>query len=71
MIRAVDGDNSIGAINKFVNGFLARDSRAFRDYIKTIQPDMDMRITYTHEDGQEEVLPIVMGVGFFWPSSES
>jgi hypothetical protein len=30
-----------------------------------------MRITYTHEDGQEEVLPIVMGVGFFWPSSES
>jgi hypothetical protein len=71
MIKAVDGDNSIGAINKFVNGFLARDSRAFRDYIKTIQPDMDMRITYTHEDGQEEVLPIVMGVGFFWPSTES
>jgi hypothetical protein len=24
MIKSVDGDNSIGAINKFINGMLAR-----------------------------------------------
>jgi len=71
MITAVDGDNTVGAIHKFVNGFVARDSRAFREHIKTIQPDMDMKISYVHDDGETEVLPIVMGVGFFWPSTES
>ena len=71
MIKGVDGNRDISHINKFINGFLAKDSRAFREYIKKIQPDMDMKFTYTHEDGETEVLPIAMGVGFFWPSSES
>lgn len=71
MIKAVDGNKDISHINKFINGFLARDSRALRDYIKKIQPDMDMKITYTHTTGETEVLPIAMGVGFFWPSTES
>jgi hypothetical protein len=71
MIKSVDGDNAIGTINKFVNGMLARDSRAFREYVKTISPDLDMKFTYTHEDGEVEEAPISMGVGFFWPSSES
>ena len=71
MIKSVDGDNAIATINKFVNGMLARDSRAFREYIKTISPDLDMKFSYTHEDGEVEEAPISMGVGFFWPSSES
>jgi hypothetical protein len=71
MIKSVDGDNAIATINKFVNGMLARDSRAFREYIKTISPDLDMKFEYTHEDGEVEEAPISMGVGFFWPSSES
>jgi hypothetical protein len=50
---------------------LARDSRALREYVKTISPDLDMKFTYTHEDGEVEEAPISMGVGFFWPSSES
>ena len=71
MIKSVDGDNAIGTINKFVNGMLARDSRAFREYVKTISPDLDMKFEYTHEDGEVEEAPISMGVGFFWPGSES
>jgi hypothetical protein len=71
MIKAVDGNSDIAHINKFINGFLARDSRAFRDYVKTISPDVDMSFEYTHENGESEVVPITMGVGFFWPSQES
>lgn len=71
MITSVDGNSDIAAINKFINGFLARDSRAFRDYVKSISPDVDMSIEYTHENGESEVIPITMGVGFFWPSEES
>jgi hypothetical protein len=47
------------------------DSRAFRDYVKSISPDVNMVFTYTHEDGEEEVSPIPMGAGFFWPSDKS
>jgi len=72
MIKAVDGNKDIAHINKFINNsFLAKDSRAFRDYIKKISPDMNMTFTYVHEDGESEVAPIPMGVGFFWPSEES
>lgn len=71
MITSVDGNSDIAAISKFINGFLARDSRAFRDYVKSISPDIDMSVEYTHENGESEVIPITMGVGFFWPSENS
>jgi hypothetical protein len=71
MITSVEGDSDIATINRFVNGLLARDSRALRDYVRSISPDMDMNFTYTHEDGEEETLPITLGVGFFWPTEES
>lgn len=68
MIKAVDGNSDVGSISKFINGFLARDSRAFREYVKSISPDIDMNFEYIHENGESEVVPITMGVGFFWPS---
>jgi hypothetical protein len=72
MIKSVDGNSEVGRINKFINNeFLARDSKAFREYVKKISPDMNMSFEYTHDDGELEVAPIVMGVGFFWPSEES
>jgi hypothetical protein len=71
MIKSVDGDNSSTTINKFVNGLLAIDSRALRSYVKKISPDVDMKFTHTHEDGEVEEAPITMGVSFFWPSTES
>ena len=67
-IKSVEGDTSIAAVNKLVNGMLARDSRAFRDYVKSISPDMDMKYEYEHENGEKEVINISLGVGFFWPS---
>lgn len=72
MIKSVDGNVDLGHINKFINNaFLAKDSRAFREHIKKISPDMNMTFTYVHEDGESEVAPIPMGVGFFWPGDES
>ena len=50
---------------------LVRDSRAFRNYVKKIQPDMDMVYTHIHSDGEEEEVPITLGVSFFWPGEES
>lgn len=71
MILSVDGNSDVAAITKYVNSMLARDSRAFRAHVKSISPDIDMKFTYTHEDGEVEEAPITMGVNFFWPSNES
>jgi hypothetical protein len=71
MITAVDGNSDVSHISKYINGMLARDSRAFREYVKTITPDLNMKVEYTHENGEVEEAPVSLGVGFFWPSSES
>lgn len=71
MILSVDGKDDIGTINRYVNSMLVRDSRAFRDYVRKMSPDVDMNFIYVHQDGEEEVVPIVLGVNFFWPTEES
>ena len=71
MIKSVDGNEEVGFINKFVSNMLVRDSRAFRNYVKKIQPDMDMTYVHEHEDGEREEVPITLGVNFFWPGEDS
>lgn len=67
MILSVGGSYDRKIINEFVDKrLLAKDSKAFRDYLKKIQPGLDL--TYIHEiDGLEEKLEIPIGVDFFWP----
>jgi hypothetical protein len=66
MILSVDGETSPGKISQFVdNYFLARDSRAFRAYVSSIQPDIDL--TYYPTDGPEGGIEIPVGINFFWP----
>lgn len=70
MIVEVDGNSDRGYINKFVvNGLLARDSRALRNYVREMSPDMDMKFDFTSDlTGESEALDIPFGVGFFYPS---
>ena len=46
------------------NYFLAKDSRALREYIKEIQPDVDL--TFFPDNGSDRT-SIPIGVSFFWP----
>ena len=68
MIISVDGKEEISHINKYINGMLARDSKAFRNYVKSMSPDMDMTTTHTYDDGETEALSVTLGVNFFWPA---
>ena len=68
MIIAVDGDSDKKNIRSFVdNEFLARDSRAFRNYLKDFQPDVDMK--FYPENGPEGGVDIPIGVNFLWPDA--
>ena len=70
MIVSVDGKDDTKSITDFINNrFLARDTKAFREYLKELQPDIKMEFDFTNpETGETEVRPIPMGIGFFWPT---
>ena len=70
MIQEVDGNTDRGFINNFVkNNLLARDSKALREYVKSISPDMDFKYEFTSDlTGETEALDIPFGVGFFYPA---
>lgn len=65
MITSVEGNTEQKTIREFVdNNFLARDSRAFREYIKEVQPDVDLTF---FPDGSDSKVSIPVGLSFFWP----
>jgi len=66
MITSVDGKDEKKDIRDFVdNYFLARDSRAFREHVRNISPDMDLTVQL--DSGEEVTVPI--GLTFFWPDA--
>lgn len=71
LILAVDGENGRATINNFVdNELFAADSRALRQYIKSISPDLDLKYTFMSDTtGEVKELDIPMGVSFFWPGN--
>lgn len=70
MILSVDGKDDTKSITDFINNkFITRDTKAFREAIKQITPDINMEFEYENPNtGETEVRPIPMGVGFFWPT---
>jgi len=70
MILSVDGDTERKTIREFVDTqLLARDARALRQYIKEVQPDVDLIFNLETEAGEKEVR-VPIGITFFWPDSE-
>ena len=65
MITSVEGNRETKDIRFFVdNQLLARDSRALREYIKEVQPDVDLTF---FPDGSDSKVSIPVGLSFFWP----
>jgi hypothetical protein len=70
MILSVNGDSDAKTVNDFVNhGLLARDARAFREYVASISPGLDLKYKYENEDGVEEDINIPITINFFWPDA--
>ena len=71
MILSIDGDYERKTVRQFVdNQLLARDSRALREYIKEIQPDVDMTFEYEDEDGEiQRGVTVPLNINFLWPDA--
>ena len=66
MVTSVDGSEEKKDIRDFVdNHLLARDSRSFREHMKSTQPDVNL--SYILDNGKEVIVPI--GLSFFWPDA--
>jgi hypothetical protein len=64
-ITSVGGNREIKDVREFVdNMFLARDSRALREYVKEVQPDVDLTF---FPEGRTNKVDIPIGLNFFWP----
>jgi hypothetical protein len=67
LITSVEGKTEKKDIREFVDNYLlARDSRALREYVKEIQPDVDLTFFPT---GESNRINIPIGVSFFWPDA--
>lgn len=70
LITSVNGNEDKKVIRDFVDNYLlAKDSRAFREHLKSTQPDVELTAKYTNENGVEEDIDIPITVNFFWPDA--
>ena len=68
MILSVDGNTDKSNINKFIQNMLAVDSRAFREYINKISPDVDLEVEGEDpETGEPFRNNFEIGVDLFYP----
>ena len=71
VITSVEGDYETKTIRDFVdNKLLARDSRELRNYVKEIQPDINLTFEYEGKNGDLKTTSIPIGLQFFWPDAE-
>jgi hypothetical protein len=70
-IIAINGDTDKAKIKSFIdNQMLAKDSIAFRQYVRTFIPDVDSRFDFTcTECSHQERVAVPMTVNFFWPNA--
>ena len=67
IIIAINEDREKKSIREFVDNYLlAKDSRALREEIRRISPDVDLK--YVGEDAEEGVM-IPINLNFFWPDA--
>ena len=65
IITSVEGNRDKKDIREFVDRYLlAKDSRALREYIQLVQPDVDLTF---FPNGTSDRVNIPIGVTFFWP----
>jgi hypothetical protein len=69
IITSVDDETSRLYIDNFVdNELFSLDSRALRDHMKNVSPDVDLTFEFVSDvTGESLLMDIPLGTSFFWP----
>lgn len=70
-ITSINGDRNKDVIRKFVeNDFLSKDSLSFRQFVRSVTPDLDTVTNYYCSScDSEERVAVPITVQFFWPDT--
>lgn len=69
-IIAVDGNRDLKVVREFVDAMPARDAKAFREYTRTVNPDIDLTFNFECPScGHTSRLEVPINVNFFWPNA--
>jgi len=67
-ILSVNGMSDPKSIREYVDTYLlARDARVLREYIRNMQPDINLTATIETSNGLVEGVNVPIGLNFFWP----
>lgn len=70
IIVEVDGSSDQKIIRETVENMLVKDSRALREFYKTVTPDVLFETTFTcSKCSHTEKFPLTLGANFFWPDA--
>jgi hypothetical protein len=70
IITSIEDNREPKVVRGFVDNYLlAQDSRALREYIRKIQPDVDLKFDFDGPNGVEEGIAVPITISFFWPDS--
>jgi len=73
VIKSIDGNSDNTFIRKFVDSMLSLDSKAIRDKMVQLSPDINTNIDFQCSDtvdcNYQGRLALPIGVSFFWPTT--
>ena len=70
IITSINGDYEKSTIREFIDTkLLARDSRALRNHIVDLQPDVELTFDYENKNGDFVKIPVPINLNFFWPDA--
>ena len=70
LIAEVDGSTDTKVIRETVENMLVRDTKALREFYRSVTPDVKFEAPFVCSTCNEETtLPISIGLNFFWPDA--
>lgn len=70
IVSKVDGATDAKTIRETVDNMLVADTRALREFYKSVTPDVKFDTTYTCQGcDMTSTLPFSIGLNFFWPDA--
>jgi RNase P subunit RPR2 len=68
-IISVNGNEDRNYISKFVQTLPILDSKAFREYVRSIEPDVSLKCSFTCSScGFKDKIDVPITLEFFWPT---
>ena len=70
IVAEVDGSTDTKVIRETVENMVVKDSRALREFYRSVTPDVTFETTFVCDNCSEQtVLPFSIGTNFFWPDA--